>query len=86
MENAQDGYINHNGEIWMNEKLQVFLDDLKFFLRILRWREYWTVIGVVLGVMGIWLLFYVALTLENPWRSIIMWGLLLGLAAFPTRR
>jgi uncharacterized BrkB/YihY/UPF0761 family membrane protein len=70
----------------MRDKLLEFLDDLKFFLRILTWREYWTVIGVVLGVVGIWLLFYVALTLDNPWRSIIMWGLLLGLAAFSTRR
>jgi len=70
----------------VKEKLLEFLDDLKFFLRILRWREYWIVIGVVLGVLGVWLVFWVALTLENPWRSIIMWGMLLGLAAFPTKR
>ncbi|MDH5483366.1 MAG: hypothetical protein OEY22_10915 [Candidatus Bathyarchaeota archaeon] len=70
----------------MGKIMEGFLDDIKFFLRILRWKEYWTVIAVLLGVLGVWLVFMLALSLANPWRSIIVWGLIFGLAALTPKR
>lgn len=70
----------------MRRKLLELLDSISFFLKILGWREYWTVMAVVLGVFAVWVIFWLALSLPNPWRSIIVYGIIFGLAALSPER
>jgi len=70
----------------MKGKLLELLDSIRFFLKILTWREYWIVIVAVLGVVAVWVIFWLALSLPNPWRSIIMYGTIFGLAVLSPER
>lgn len=70
----------------MKGKKSELLDNIRFFLHILSWREYWVVIGVVLGIVGVWLAIWLALNLPNPWKSIIVYGIIFSLAALAPER
>ena len=70
----------------MKGKLLKLLDTPRFFLKILRWREYWIVMAAAVGVVAVWGTFCLALSLPNPWRSIIMYGMIFGLAVLSPRR
>jgi len=70
----------------MKGKLLELLDAIRFFLRILRWREYWIVMAAVVGVVAFWGIFCLALYLSNPWRSIVIYGMIFGLAVLSPRR
>jgi hypothetical protein len=41
---------------------------------------------VMLGIVGFWFVFAFALCLPNPWRSILLWGIILGLAIVAPKR
>jgi len=62
------------------------LDVFNQFLKILSWFETWVPSLVALGIIGFWLIFSVALSIPNPWRFILMWGSILGLAIFTPER
>lgn len=70
----------------MKGKLLKLLDTTRFFLKILRWREYWIVMAAAGSVVVFWGIFCLALSLPNPWRSIIMYGIIFGSAALSARR
>lgn len=46
---------------------------------ILNWWETWVPTLIALGVVCFWSFFAFALALPNPWRSILIWGVILGL-------
>jgi hypothetical protein len=58
-----------------------FLDVFRDLLKILSWWETWVPALVVLGIIAFWVVFAFALSLPNPWRSIVIWGMILGVAA-----
>lgn len=70
----------------VKKTLTEFFDVLRDLSRVYRWKETWTVISVTLFIVGFWLLFALAISLPNPWRSIIMWGVILGLAILAPER
>jgi hypothetical protein len=57
------------------------LDVFRDLLKILSWYETWVPSLLVLGIIGFWFVFAFALYLPNPWRSIVIWGMILGVAA-----
>jgi len=70
----------------VKKTLTEFFDVLRDLSRVYRWKETWTVISVTLFIVGFWLLFALAISLPNPWRPIIMWGVILGLAILAPER
>jgi hypothetical protein len=59
----------------MRKPLVELLKDLQFFLRIYTWLEVWYVIGGAFIIFGCLLVFAFALSLPNPSRAALMWGL-----------
>lgn len=70
----------------MRKTLNNLLDVFNHLLKILSWFETWVPSLIALGVVGFWLIFAFALSLPNPWRSILLWGIILGLAVFVPER
>jgi hypothetical protein len=58
-----------------------FLDVLRDLKTILSWYETWIPSLIVLGIIAFWLIFAFALYLPNPWRTIVIWGMFLGIVA-----
>ena len=56
-----------------------FLDGLMFMKKILGWRETWIPTLTVAGWVLYMLVISFAHSLPNPWRSIIIWGMIFGL-------
>lgn len=56
---------------------------IRDFANIYRWRETWIPVGFALSVTGTWFWICLALNVPNPYRSIMIYGLLcvLGLGA-----
>ena len=69
----------------MRGALGDLLGVFKDLLRILSWFETWVPSLVALGVIGFWSIFVFALYLPNPWRSLLIWGLIFGSAIFTPR-
>lgn len=70
----------------MRKALNNLLGVFNQLLKILSWFETWVPSLIALGIVGFWLIFSVALCLPNPWRSILLWGTILGLAIFTPNR
>jgi len=70
----------------MKKLFEVFLEDLRLLSNILRWKEYWMVVGVSLSILGVWLLFWVSLYLQTPWNAVFMWGVIIALALIAPRK
>jgi hypothetical protein len=58
-----------------------FLNVLRDLKTILSWYETWVPSLIVLAIIGFWLFFAFALYLPNPWRTIVIWGMFLGIVA-----
>jgi hypothetical protein len=58
-----------------------FLNVLRDLKTILSWYETWVPSLIVLGIIAFWLIFAFALYLPNPWRTIVIWGMFLGIVA-----
>jgi len=56
-----------------------FIDALRFMKNILSWRVTWIPTLAMSGVVGFWLVYAFAHSLPNPWRSIVIWGIIFGL-------
>jgi len=63
----------------MKKSLIELLRDLQFFLRIYAWHEVWFVIGGAFAIFGCLIVFALALSLPNPSRAALMWGLFVAL-------
>ena len=61
----------------LRDSLINFLRDLKFFLSIYTWLEMWILIAYGLGATGVMVAIAFALDLPNPFRSIIIWAIIL---------
>lgn len=70
----------------MRKALGDLLDVFKDLLKILSWFETWVPSLVALGIVGFWFLFAFALSLPNPWRFILLWGMIFGLAILAPKR
>ena len=70
----------------MKKALADFVDVIRHLFEILRWKETWVLPGMTCCIVGFWLLFAWAITLPNPWRTLIIWGEILGLAVLAPRR
>lgn len=60
--------------------LRDFVDGIKLMKKILSWPETWIPTLVALGWVGYMVIYTFAHTLPNPWKSIIIWGMIFGLA------
>ena len=69
----------------MKKALSDFVDMVRFLFEISRWKETWILPGLACLIVGFWLAFAFALTLPNPWRAIVIWGEVLGLAVLAPR-
>ena len=56
-----------------------FIDALRFMKNILSWRVTWIPTLAMSGVVGFWLVYAFAHSLPNPWKSIVIWGIIFGL-------
>jgi hypothetical protein len=63
----------------MRKFLVELFQDLKFFLKIYTWLEVWYVIGGASAIVGCWFVIAFALSLPNPFRAALIWGLFLAL-------
>ncbi|MEA2089974.1 MAG: hypothetical protein U9O89_04365 [Thermoproteota archaeon] len=71
----------------MKKAVMDFWGVLKDLKTILSWFETWVPTFITMGVVGFWCLFAFAHSLPNPWRTILVWGTLLGMVAIvPERR
>jgi len=70
----------------MRKALNNLLGVFNQLLKILSWFETWVPSLIALGIVGFWLIFAFAFCLPNPWRSILTWGIILGLALFTPER
>ena len=52
---------------------------IKDLSTILSWWETWVPVLVALAIIGFWSSYAFALTLPNPWKSLIIWGMILTL-------
>lgn len=57
-----------------------FIEGLRFMEKILGWFETWIPTLVAVGWVVYMLVYAYAHTLPNPWRSIIIWGMISALA------
>ena len=64
----------------LRKALKDFINDLRFFKQILGWHETWIPTLVVLGWVSFMIVYAYAHYLANPWRSIVIWGIILSLA------
>jgi hypothetical protein len=64
----------------MKKALNDLLDVFKSLFRILSWVETWVPSLVALAIVAFWIVFALALSLPNPWKSILIWGMFFGLA------
>ncbi|MGD8545598.1 MAG: hypothetical protein PVH12_05430 [Candidatus Bathyarchaeota archaeon] len=64
----------------LKKALKDFINDLRLFKQILGWHETWIPTLVVLGWMSFMIVYAYAHYLANPWRSIVIWGIILSLA------
>jgi hypothetical protein len=70
----------------MKKEISGLLEDIQLLLKVLRWREYWTVVLVPLCIFGVWGIFCLTLYLPSPWNAIAMWVLIIGLALASPKR
>jgi hypothetical protein len=70
----------------MREALDDLIDGFRDFFKILSWFETWVPSLVALGIVGFWFIFAFAICLPNPWRSILLWGIIFGLAILAPKR
>lgn len=70
----------------MKKALNDLLDVFKSLYRILSWVETWIPSLVAVAIVAFWLVFAFALSLPNPWKSILIWGMFFGLAVFTYKR
>jgi hypothetical protein len=57
-----------------------FLRSIKDFLEIYTWTEFWTIMIVPFGIMGIWFLFDFELNIQNDIiRTVAVWSLIFTL-------
>ncbi|NIQ06559.1 MAG: hypothetical protein GWO20_12775 [Candidatus Korarchaeota archaeon] len=54
-----------------------FINGIKFMMKILSWPETWIPMLTAAGWVGYMLIYTYAHSLQNPWRSIIIWGMIL---------
>jgi len=69
----------------MKESFESFIENVQLLLKILRWKEYWTTVAVSLSIFGIWLIFWLSMYLPSPWNTVLMWGVIIGLALVSPR-
>jgi len=51
------------------------LEDLKDFLRIYTWKEFWILIGCASLTVGVWVFISIALKIPNDaLRTVVLWG------------
>jgi len=70
--------MEHNGG-GLKKAFRDFVDDLIFLRKILGWYETWIPTLVVLGWVAFMIVYAYAHCLSNPWRSIVIWGIIIGL-------
>lgn len=70
----------------IKDTLYGLLENIQFLSKILRWREYWMVVSVPLGIFGVWMLFCLTFYLPSPWNAIVMWSIIIGLAIASPKR
>jgi hydrogenase/urease accessory protein HupE len=70
----------------MKEEISGLIENIQFLSKLLRWREYWTVILVSLSIFGFWIIFCLTFYLPSPWNAIAMWGIIIGLALASPKR
>lgn len=63
----------------MLNEISGFVDALKDLIVIYTWKETWVAPFAALGIVAVWSTFAFAFFVPNPWRSMIVWGLFLGL-------
>jgi hypothetical protein len=59
--------------------LRDFIDGIRLMKKILSWPETWIPALTAVGWVGYMLVYTLAHSLSNPWRSIIIWGMILTL-------
>ena len=64
----------------MKKALLDLVDVVRHLMEILKWKEIWVMPALACCIVGFWLLFAFSLTLPNPWKSVIIWAEILGLA------
>lgn len=57
-----------------------FVDGLRLMKKILSWYETWIPTLAVAGWLAYMVVYALAHSLPNPWRSIIIWGMILALS------
>lgn len=63
----------------MLNEIRGFIDVIEDLIIIYTWKETWVAPFAALGVVTVWFTFAFAFFVPNPWRSMIIWGLSLGL-------
>jgi hypothetical protein len=66
----------------MNKAVNDLLDVFRSLFRILSWVETWIPSLVAIAIVTFWIVFALALSLPNPWKSLLIWGIFFGLALF----
>ena len=69
--------MNYSVKMYFKRGVLGVFSVIKDLLVILSWWETWIPPLIALGIVGFWISFAFALTLSNPWRSLIVWGLIL---------
>jgi len=69
--------LNYSVKMYFKRGVLGVFSVIKDLLVILSWWETWIPPLITLGIVGFWISFAFAFTLSNPWRSLIVWGLIL---------
>jgi len=70
----------------MRKALNDLIDVFKSLFRILSWVETWIPSLVASAIVFFWFFFAFALSLPNPWKSMLIWGMFFGLAVLAHKR
>jgi hypothetical protein len=70
----------------MKKALSDLSDVIKSFFRILSWFETWVPSLVAVAIVAFWFVFAFALSLPNPWKSILVWAMFFSLAVLAHKR
>lgn len=61
---------------WLINNLKGFYEALREFIGIYSWLETWIIISVGFVITGFWVYLCFALSLPDPIRAIMIWGML----------